>query len=69
MNLDETFIVPSFRRNLISVFALDKSGYSCLFGNGKFSMFHVSNQVGSGSLSGYDNLYSLYTDTSFNESL
>ena len=69
LDLDETFIVPSFRRNLISVSALDKSGYSCLFGNGKFSLFHDSNQVGSGSLSGYDNLYSLYTDTSFNESL
>ena len=54
---------------MISVSTLDKSGYSCLFGNGKFSLFHNSILVGSGSLSGYDNLYSLYTDTSFNESL
>ena len=43
LDLNETFIVPSFRRNLIYVSTLDKSGYSYLFGNGKFSLFHDSN--------------------------
>ena len=69
LDLDETFIIQTFRRNLISISGLDKSGYSCSFGYEKFSWFHDSKLVGSGSLSGYDNLYSLYTDTSFNESL
>jgi transposase InsO family protein len=69
LDLDETFIVPSFRRNLISISALDKSGYSCSFGNGIFSLFHDSKLVGSGSLSGYDNLYLIDTIASFNESL
>ncbi|KAJ4710364.1 Retrovirus-related Pol polyprotein from transposon TNT 1-94 [Melia azedarach] len=69
LDLDETFIVPSFKRNLISISNLDKFGYSCSFGNGKFSLFYASKLVGSGSLSGYDNLYSLDTITSFNESL
>ena len=53
LDLDETFYVPSFRRNLISVSLLDKSGYSCSFGNGKFSLFQNSNIVGSGSLVDY----------------
>ena len=69
LDLDETFVVPSFRRNLISVSCLDKCGYSCSFENGKFSLFHSSNMVGSGSLSGYDNLYSVEINASFNESL
>ena len=69
LDLDETFIVPSFRRNLISISALDKFGYSCSFGNGKFSLFHDSKLVGSGSLSVYDNLYLIDTIASFNESL
>ena len=33
LDLKDTFIVPSFRQNLISVSYLDKSGYSCSFGN------------------------------------
>ena len=69
LDLNETFIVPSFRRNLISISALDKSGYSCSFGNGKFSLFYDSKLSGSGSLSGYDNLYLIDTIASFNESL
>ncbi|KAG5566407.1 hypothetical protein RHGRI_002099 [Rhododendron griersonianum] len=36
LDLDETVYVPSFRRNLISVSYLDKSGYTCSFGNGSF---------------------------------
>ena len=54
---------------MISISALDKSGYSCSFGNEKFSLFHDSKLVSSGSLSGYDNLYLLDTIASFNESL
>ena len=69
LELKETFIVPSFRRNLISVSILDKFGYSCSFGNNKFSLFCNSTLVGSGSLSGNDNLYLLHTVTSYNESL
>ena len=68
LDLNETFIVPSFRRNLISIFTLDKFGYSCSFENEKFSLFHDSKLVGSSSLSGYDNLYSIDTVASFNES-
>lgn len=69
LDLDGTFIVPSFRRNLISISPLDKFGFSCSFGNGKFSLFRDSNLVGSGSLSSYDNLYSIDTIASYNELL
>ena len=69
LDLNETFIVPSFRRNLISISVLDKFGFSCLFGNSKFSHFQDSKLVGTSSLSGYDNLYLLNTIASFNESL
>ncbi|KAL6331379.1 hypothetical protein AAG906_011316 [Vitis piasezkii] len=34
LDLEETFVVPSFRRNLISISCLDKFGYCCSFGNG-----------------------------------
>ena len=36
LDLSETFIVSSFRRNLISISTLDKFGFSCSFGNGIF---------------------------------
>ena len=39
LDLKETFVVPSFRRNLISIPTLDKFGYSCSFRNNKFSLF------------------------------
>ena len=64
-----TFIVPSFRRNLVSIFTLDKNGYSYSFGNNKFSLFHNSKLVGTSSLSGYDNLCSLDNIASYNETL
>ena len=69
LDLDETFIVPSFRQKLISIFVLDKAGYSCSFGSGKVCLFHDSKLVGSSSLSGDDNLYLMDTIASFNESL
>ena len=33
--LIDTFVVPTFRRNLVSVSTLDKFGYACTFGNKK----------------------------------
>ena len=65
LGLNETFIIPSFRRNLISISTFDKFGFSCSFGNSKFSLFQDSKLVGTGSLSGYDNLYLLDTIASF----
>ena len=56
LDLNETFVVPSFRRNLVSISVLDKFGYSCSFENNKFSLLHNSNLVGTGSLSYIDNL-------------
>ena len=67
LDLFETFVVPSFRRNLISVSMLDKSGFSCSFGNNKISLHQNSNFLGSGSL--IDNLYLLDTVSSNNEIL
>ncbi|CAH9111538.1 unnamed protein product, partial [Cuscuta europaea] len=69
LDLKETFVVPSFRRNLISIFALDKFGYSCSFGNSQFSLFQNSKFIGTGLLSAYDNQYSLDINTSYNETL
>ncbi len=69
MDLNETFVVPSFRRNLISVSVLDKFGFSCSFGNGIFSLFHDSKLVGSGSLLLNDNLYTIVSIASYNEFL
>ncbi|KAL8157842.1 hypothetical protein AgCh_002526 [Apium graveolens] len=64
LDLFETFVVPSFRRNFISISCLEKYGYTCSFGNNKvcFSLNHVT-----GSL--IDNLYMLDTVTLNNESL
>ena len=57
LDLFETFYVPSFRRNLVSVSRLDKSDYHCSFGNNKVSLFQNSNIICSGFL--IDNLYNL----------
>jgi hypothetical protein len=67
IELRDTYVVPSFRRNLISISVLDKYGYSCSFGNNKFSLFLNSTLVATGSL--IDNLYMLNTIASFNETL
>ena len=69
LELNETFVVPSFRRNLVSISVLDKFGYSCSFGNNKFSLFQNSNLVGTGSLTYVDNLYMLDTVASYHETL
>ena len=67
LDLFQTFVVPSFRRNLISVPCLDKSGYSCSFGDNKVSIFQNSILLGSGQL--IDNLYMLDVVSSTNEIL
>jgi len=38
LDLKDTFVVPSFRRNLVSVSYLDKLGYLCSFGNNVFRL-------------------------------
>ncbi|KAL8150546.1 LOW QUALITY PROTEIN: hypothetical protein V2J09_020354 [Rumex salicifolius] len=43
LDLIDTFIAPTFKRNLISISSLDKSGYFCGFGNGKISISLDSN--------------------------
>jgi len=67
LDLKDTFVVLSFRQNLILVSYLDKSGYSCSFGNNEFSLSFNSNIVETGSLLAYDNLYLLDTVTTYNE--
>ena len=69
LDLKEAYVVPSFRRNLISISVLDKSRYYCSFGNSKFSLSLNSNVIGTGSLSVHDNLYLLDIVASFNETL
>ena len=69
LSSEETYIVPSFRRNLVSVLVLDKFGYFCSFRNNKFNLFQDSNLIVTSSLSLHDNLYLLNTIASFNETL
>jgi GAG-pre-integrase domain len=69
LNLFDTFVVPSFRRNLIYISALDKLDFSCSFGDEKFGLYRNSNMVVFGFLSIMDNLYALDTITSYNETL
>ncbi|RDX82701.1 hypothetical protein CR513_36471, partial [Mucuna pruriens] len=67
LDLFETFVVPSFRRNLISISSLDKFDFSCSFGNNKVSFYQNLNVVGFGFL--VDNLYMLNVVSSHNEIL
>ncbi|XP_057755600.1 uncharacterized protein LOC130974762 [Arachis stenosperma] len=67
LDLLETLYVPSFRRNLVSVSRLDKSGYFCLFGDNKVSLVYNSNNICSGHL--VDNLYRLNLNSYNNEIL
>ena len=69
LDLIDTFVVPSFRRNLVSVSVLDKSGYTCSFGNGLFSLSMDSNVVGTGFLNACDNLYMLNINVAHYETL
>lgn len=69
LNLNKTFIVPSFRSNLISISTLDKSSFSCFFGIKKFNLFCDSKLVAFSSLSVHDHLHLIDTIALFNESL
>lgn len=59
LDLKEAYVVPSFRRNFISIFVLDKLWYYCSFGNSKFNLSLNSNVISIGSLSMHNNLYLL----------
>ena len=61
LDLEETFVVSSFRQNLISLSCLDKFGYYCSFRNGMVSLYLNSNVIGTGSLT--DKLYKLNIKT------
>ena len=50
LDLEKTYVVPSFRWNLVSISVLDKFGYSCSFGNSQFNLSLNSNIIGIGSL-------------------
>ena len=67
LDLFETFVASSFRQNLISISSLDKSSFSCSFGNNNVSLYQNSTFIGSGSL--IDNLYMLNVISSYNEIL
>ena len=69
LDLKETFIVPSFKRNLVSISVFDKLGYTYSFGNSQFSLYLKSNIVGIGSLSVFDNLYLIDIIASYYETL
>ena len=57
LDLEETFVVSSFRRNLISVSCLEKFGYCCSFRNGMVSLYLNSKVIVTGSLT--NKLYKL----------
>lgn len=67
--LNETFVVPSFKRNLISVCLLDKDGFTCSFGNKQCQFYFNASLVGTSYLSIVDRLYMLDMVPSFNETL
>ena len=73
LDLKDTFVVLSFRQNLVSLSYLDKLSYLCSFGNNVFRFSVNSDIVGTGSLSVNDNLYLLdivpSCDESFNAKL
>jgi GAG-pre-integrase domain len=69
LDLFDTFVVSFFRRKLISISALDKLGFSCSFGDEKFSLYRHSNMIASDFLSVMDNLYALDIISSYNETL
>ena len=50
VDLIDTFVVPTFRRNLVFVSTLDKFSYTCTFGNRKVSIKYEDNVIGTGTL-------------------
>ena len=69
LDLIDTFVVPSFRWNLVSISCLDKLGYCCSFQNSCITLSINSKVIGTGSLIVYDNLYLLETVASYSENL
>jgi hypothetical protein len=57
LELKNVLYIPSFRRNLISVSVLDKSGLCCVFKNGVMQLLSESNVIGTAVLS--NGLYKL----------
>ena len=68
LDLKDTFVVPSFRKNLVLVSYLDKLGYLCSFGNNVFKLSFNSDIVETGSLLINDNLYLIDIVASYGES-
>ena len=66
LNLEKTFYVPSFSRNLISVSRIVPLGYSFSFYETSFSLFYKSNLVGNGTLSNGLFSINLQNDTTNN---
>ncbi|KAF7822006.1 Retrovirus-related Pol polyprotein from transposon TNT 1-94 [Senna tora] len=60
--LKDTFYIPSFRRNLVSISALDNVGYEFNFRNNKVGIFYDSEKIGECVLTG--GLYKLCTSLS-----
>ena len=50
LDLENTYVVSYFQRNMVFISCLEKSGYNCSFGNGMFSIFQNSCLIGTGSL-------------------
>ena len=63
--LIDTFVVSTFRRNLVSISTLDKFGYTCTFGNRKVSIKYEDNIIGTGSLLKHNNLYCYFIQLNF----
>ena len=64
LDLKDTFVVLSFRQNVISVSYLDKYEYSYYFGNNQVTFSLNSKVIGIGSLVVYDNLYMVDNEAS-----
>lgn len=69
LDLKDTFVLPSFRQNLISFSYLDKLCYLCSFGNNVFKLSFDSDIVGAGSLMGHYNIYFLETIATYGDYL
>ena len=77
LDINEIFIILSFRPNLIfvptldliSVPTLEKSNFSFLFGNRTFTLFHDSKLVSSDYSWGYNDIYFIGKISSIHESL
>ena len=66
MDLIDTFVVPSFRHNLVSISNLDKFGYTYTFINIKVNIVYEDNVIGIGFLLQDSKLYLLNVITPTN---